>query len=451
MVASIFFYTWGEMQYAVMMLVSILINFIFGLIIDRAQTKTGAKLAVGIAVTVNLSLLIFFKYANFITDNLNLLLPSTGLPVIHLDKIHLPIGISFFTFHSISYLVDIYRKEAIAEKSVINLALYISFFPQLIAGPIIRYHDIAGQIIKRSLNSEQFVTGIRRFITGLGKKVLLANTLAHVADQIFAIEPSQLPFAVAWVGILAYSLQIYFDFSGYSDMAIGMAKMFGFEFLENFNYPYIATSIKDFWRRWHISLSNWFRDYVYIPLGGNRGSKWHTYLNLCIVFFLTGLWHGASWNFIVWGLMHGFMLLAERAGLEKFIGSLWKPLQHAYLLIFVSLAWVFFRSDSFTYSIGFIKALAGLNQSASSTYFLSLFVNREVLLVFILAITGSMPIVGMLKNKLLFETANMSLTERNGIVNIARMASYSSLLIVFILSTMSLVSGTYNPFIYFRF
>ncbi len=451
MLASLLFYVWGEMQYAAMMFISILINFSFGLMVDGAKTKQGARLAVGIAVSVNLLLLIFFKYGNFLADNMNVLLKAAGFGLLHLNPIHLPIGISFFTFHSISYIVDIYRKEAEAERSPVNLALYISFFPQLIAGPIIRYHDIADQIRSRLLNRDQFTTGIRRFITGLGKKVLIANTLAGVADQVFAIPANELHASVAWIGLLAYSLQIYFDFSGYSDMAIGMAKMFGFEFLENFNYPYIATSVKEFWRRWHISLSNWFRDYVYIPLGGNRAGGGRTYLHLLIVFFLTGLWHGASWNFIAWGMMHGALMLAERAGLEKLMQTWWKPVRHVYLLLFICLAWVFFRSGDFSYSLAFIKSLFGFGDAVSQRFFPGLYLNRQVILVFIVGILGSMPVIISGRNRLQLITGNWKPFFRIPFINTLQLISYAGLIIVFLLSTMTLVSGTYNPFIYFRF
>lgn len=291
LLASLVFYAWGGVSYSSILIISILANYLFGLLIS---TEKHTKLILGLGVGVNLLILMIFKYADFFVMNLNELFTNLHLEPIKQPNILLPIGISFFTFQAISYLVDIYRKEVVYQKNIINLALYISLFPQLIAGPIVRYHDIANQLIKRSFSINKFGEGVERFIIGLSKKGLLANNFAIVADEIMGSDFTDISTPTAWVGIVSYAFQIYFDFSGYSDMAIGLGKMFGFTFLENFNFPYISKSIKEFWRRWHISLSTWFKDYLYIPLGGNRVSNTRVYVNLLIVFTLTGLWHGAS-------------------------------------------------------------------------------------------------------------------------------------------------------------
>lgn len=307
LLASLIFYAWGEPQLVVLMMVSILVNWLAGKLIGRYERYKGGILAA--AVVVDLSLLGYFKYAGFLVNVVNGL---AGKAVIPVPDIRLPIGISFFTFQAISYVVDVYRGETQAQDRLVNTALYISFFPQLIAGPIVRYHDINLQLENRRISWEKVAAGFRRFIYGLSKKVLISNVLGACTDQIYALEPGQITGVMAWLAALCYMFQIYYDFSGYSDMAIGLGKMFGFDFPENFNYPYISHSVREFWRRWHISLSTWFREYVYIPLGGNRKGNRRTYVNLLIVFFLTGLWHGAGWNYILWGMYHGFFLVAER-------------------------------------------------------------------------------------------------------------------------------------------
>ncbi|MGB5708663.1 MAG: MBOAT family O-acyltransferase, partial [Arenicellales bacterium] len=318
LIVSLTFYAWGEGLFVGIMLLSIAMNYVFGLAIERGNARAG-RLWVGIAVMANLALLGVFKYANFLVENINTLFSSTGIQLITIDQIHLPIGISFFTFQAMSYVIEVHRRVMPAQTNLLNLGLYIALFPQLIAGPIVRYHDIAAQLKTRFVNAGQVAYGIERFVIGLGKKVLIANPMGAVADEIFALPPDSITATVAWTAVACYSLQIYFDFSGYSDMAIGLGRMFGFKFLENFNYPYISQSIQEFWRRWHISLSNWFRDFLYLPLGGNRRGPGRTYFNLLIVFLLCGLWHGASWNFVVWGLLHGSFLVLERIG---FLGVL---------------------------------------------------------------------------------------------------------------------------------
>jgi alginate O-acetyltransferase complex protein AlgI len=445
--ASLLFYAWGEGAYVVIMLLSMSLNYCFGVMIDRYQTRAGLILSV--AVASNLGALAFYKYSLFIVNNINSLILHLGAKPIEANSVHLPIGISFFTFHSISYLVDIYRKDASAQKNPINLALYISFFPQLIAGPIIRYHDIAAQLTKRPIFPEDVAVGIRRFIIGLGKKVLIANTLAIPADQIFSLPSTELTTGVAWLGIICYTLQIYFDFSGYSDMAIGMARMFGFRFLENFNYPYVSRSIQEFWRRWHISLSNWFRDYLYIPLGGNRVKPWRIYCNLVVVFFLCGLWHGASWNFVIWGMLHGIFLVLERLGLARFLDKRTPWLGHVYALLVVVIGWVFFRSEDLGGALIYLKTMAGFGSGAGMEYHVSLYLNHEVALVLILAMLGATPIKSFAKKALSgLDWTNASAYKPSHFLSVISVGYFAA---VFLVSMSYLAAGTYNPFIYFRF
>lgn len=401
-----------------------------------------SQASLGISVILNLSILGYYKYFNFFVDNFQ----SIGLlKEIDNSPIHLPIGISFFTFQSVSYLVDVYRRETEAQKNPLNLGLYISLFPQLVAGPIIRYHDIARQIVIRNIDSKKFAYGVKRFIIGLGKKVIIANSLALVADQSFAIPASDLPTAVAWLGIICYSLQIYFDFSGYSDMAIGLGKMCGFDFLENFNYPYISKSVQEFWRRWHISLSTWFRDYLYIPLGGSRKGMILTYRNLFIVFVATGLWHGASWNFLIWGLFHGAFMIFERLGLKNILEKTPVVVQHFYLLIIIVVGWVFFRSPDLSYAYSYLQSMFGWTNGKNFYPFVYL----ENYRVFIL-------ILGILFSTSIIKTIETNLkTLPSPIINIMKPLhkglSFFSIFAIFIYSIMELAQSSYNPFIYFRF
>lgn len=462
LIASLFFYTWGEGVYALLMILSILVNYFLGRIIGQVKQiekllppcsaatdfpnleKTYLLLAyqkkffLTIGVTFNLLLLGTFKYANFITNNINELLSLFHFSPFNLEPVHLPIGISFFTFHVLSYLIDIYRGVTPAQTSICNFGLYISLFPQLIAGPIIRYRDVADQFTTRTHSLELIAKGIQRFIYGLAKKVLIANPLGEVADGIFGLPISELTPELAWLGLFCYTLQIYFDFSGYSDMAIGLGKICGFHFLENFNYPYIAQSIQEFWRRWHISLSNWFRDYLYIPLGGNRVAPWRVYLNLLTVFFLCGLWHGASWNFVIWGLLHGFFLVLERIGASKVLAYLWQPLRHLYTLTVVLLGWVFFRTATLEQAYTYLSTLLGLHEATRTIYTPGMYLNTEVWLALITGIILSVPFYRVMETTsrrvILSETFYTILT--------------SGLLFT---CTLKIAAGTYNPFIYFRF
>lgn len=440
-VASLLFYAWGEGVYVAVMLLSLSLNYGFGILIHEFHHR--AKWILSVAVAVNLGMLAFFKYSVFLLQNLGALLAPLGISVGSVDPVHLPLGISFFTFHSISYLIDIYRKDAPAQKKPIDLALYISFFPQLIAGPIIRYHDISDQLSKRFVGIEDFALGIRRFIIGLGKKVILANTLAVPADQIFSLPAEHLTASLAWLGIVCYTLQIYFDFSGYSDMAIGLARLFGFHFLENFNYPYVSRTIQEFWRRWHISLSNWFRDYLYIPLGGNRVASWRIYFNLVTVFFLCGLWHGASWNFVIWGMIHGIFLVLERFGLAKFFADTAPWLGHVYALAVVMVGWVFFRADDLSGAVAYLKAMIGFGLGDGIEYHAGLYLTGEVALALVIAIFASMPLKLLLVK--LSWAAWRPASQVLPVINIGALA------LVFVVAMSYLAAGTYNPFIYFRF
>ena len=379
MIASLYFYASGENYYVLLLIACCLGNYIFAVLIYETPEELPAKILLFLGILINLSFLFIFKYANFFEQNSIFFLDrlGIGLPLQFL-QLALPIGISFYTFQAMSYLIDVYRKDVKANFNPFHIMLYISLFPQLIAGPIVRYIDVSSQIQKRKFDLNAFVYGIERFSLGLGKKMILANGVAFPVDSIFAIPANHLTFGLAWVGIIGYTLQIYFDFSGYSDMAIGLGHMLGFKFLENFNYPYIACSVTEFWRRWHISLSTWFRDYLYIPLGGNRVSSSRVAFNLIIVFGLCGLWHGASWNFVVWGLFHGLFLIFERQNRQYWLNNQ-KWWQHAYLLTVVMIGWIFFRSETLNYAVNYIKALFGFGQGEGIIYHLSLFMDNQYL------------------------------------------------------------------------
>jgi alginate O-acetyltransferase complex protein AlgI len=448
---SIVFYAWGEALFVFLMLGSTLMNYALGLWVDRESETACGKWAVGVAVALNIGLLAFFKYAGFVAHNLNLLLAWLQLGAIHLPSVRLPIGISFFTFHALSYVIDIYRRKSRAARNPADVALYIFFFPQLIAGPILRWSAMAPQFARRFVTRAGFVEGIRRFIGGLAKKMIVANTVAVPADQIFALSAPELSPMAAWFGALCYTLQIYFDFSGYSDMAVGLGKMFGFEFMENFNHPYIAQSIKDFWRRWHISLSSWFRDYLYFPLGGNRGSASRTCFNLILVFFLCGLWHGASWTFVVWGLYHGIFLVLERTRFGSWADSLPRSLRHAYVLCVVMVGWVLFRADSFPQALLFLKSMFALGGVAATHLPLKRYCTNQVICSVLLGIVFAMPFWAWLKSSLikLVEALPGFLQAPAQIIGFVLEPMLLTALLL--ISSAWLAGGTYNPFIYFRF
>tara|TARA_R110000737_G_scaffold68915_1_gene97225 strand:+ start:3078 stop:4463 length:1386 start_codon:yes stop_codon:yes gene_type:complete len=450
LLASLFFYAWGEVYYVFLMLFSIVINYSFGLMIDHIDHQKRKKIVLLFAVAANLAILISFKYINFIVDNLNVLLLNLEIKEISLMSIPLPIGISFFTFQAMSYVIDIYRKEAKVQKNIFDLALYIALFPQLIAGPIVRFHDVAEQIKHRIVTSALFFSGIQRFIYGLAKKMLIANPLGLVADNIFALPGGELTTGLAWLGIICYSLQIYFDFSGYSDMAIGLGRMFGFKFLENFNYPYISQSIQEFWRRWHISLSSWFRDYLYIPLGGNQKGALRTYINLMIVFVLCGLWHGASWNFLIWGVFHGAFLMAERAGLGLAISHLAQPLRHIYTIVVVMIGWVFFRAEDLPSSLNFLNKMF-IPTTENSIYSVASFLDIKVMATLVIAIIISLHLCSK-QNKAIISRLWLKNGEgKNSWALVYSALSISYLSCLFCACVIMVVSNSYNPFIYFRF
>lgn len=435
LLTSLLFYAWGEPYFVFIMILSIFANWCLGLLIDKyKENKLKSKIILVVMFIFNLLILGIFKYLNFFVENINNLFNTH----IVMQNIVLPIGISFFTFQAISYVIDIYKKDAKVQKNLLNMGLYISFFPQLIAGPIVRYKTIAEQIDERDENFEKFSQGVVRFIKGLAKKVLLSNSLALVADKTFGMIPQELSIILAWLGIISYSLQIYFDFNGYSDMAIGLAKMFGFELEENFNYPYISKSITEFWRRWHISLETWFRDYVYIPLGGSRVNTRRLILNLFIVWFLTGFWHGANWTFIAWGIFYFVLLIIEKTvklpqtSNNKVINFI----KHIYTLFFVMIGWVMFRSDSLGYAWQYIKAMFGMlgNKIYDNQTILYM---KEYGMYIILGILFSIPII----NK-------FAKIKNNIFIKVIRIIIMLSL---FYLSMSYIVKGTYNPFIYFNF
>ena len=430
--ASILFYAWGEPVFVLIMLGSIVINWAFGLAVQKnlEKNKSKAKLAVGLSVATDLAILFVFKYLTFILENFNLLFNKN----INTLNIALPIGISFFTFQAMSYVIDVYRGKGEAQKNPLNVALYISFFPQLIAGPIVRYETVADEIQNRRENIDDFCSGVYRFMLGLCKKVLIANNLATVADVAFG--NGDLSVAMAWLGVLAYTLQIYFDFSGYSEMAIGMGRMFGFHFLENFDYPYSSRTITEFWRRWHMSLGTWFRDYVYFPLGGSRvKSKARLVFNLFVVWSLTGIWHGANWTFLLWGLLY-FVLLT----IEKLTGLSKKPnwFGHIYTLLFVMLGWVLFRANNLTEAFRYIGVMFGVGSSGLyDSDFLMYISNFKFYLI--AGVLASFPILKKIKS---CKWVN---------IKIYHIISAVCLTVMFIVSLSFMIKGSYNPFIYFNF
>ena len=447
LISSLIFYAWGEIKYLLVMLVTILVNYILALVCaackERKQER-GARAAVIGTVIFSIGMLAFFKYSNFFLENINHTIGQMGGFRLSLLNIALPLGISFYTFQTLSYTIDVYRGEVKPQKNILTLATYVCLFPQLIAGPIVRYQTVAGELEHRQESTEQFGEGIRRFITGLGKKVLLANTAGSVFEMIQAMGDSQITVGLCWMASIAYSFQIYFDFSGYSDMAIGLGKMFGFQFLENFNYPYISRNITEFWRRWHISLSSWFRDYIYIPLGGSRKGKARTYCNLLIVWLLTGFWHGAAWNFVIWGLYFYVILMLEKTVLLKVCDKIPSVFQHLYSLFLINLSWVIFAHDSIGELGLVLKRMFGFGGiaiwSSGTTYYV-----LSYLVVFLIMALASTPLLSKL-----IDSGKKKMPERAGKI-LGITAEVIGLVFVFILATSSLASDAFNPFLYFRF
>lgn len=437
LIGSLIFYAWGEPVYIFLMVFSILFNYISGLDIARNLKSTKAKQSLVFNVTVNLLILGFFKYEGFLLGSINAVLPVD----IPFRELPLPIGISFYTFQILSYIIDVYRGEVEVQKNLLDFAVYVTMFPQLIAGPIVQYADIDRQLHVRKETIENFGEGVLFFIRGLSKKVLLANTIGMVFDKVFYMDAGKVSVLSAWLGCAAYTFQIYFDFSGYSDMAIGLGKMFGFEFKKNFFYPYVSKSVTEFWRRWHISLGTWFRDYVYIPLGGNRVSKGKHIRNIMVVWMLTGLWHGAAWNFVMWGLYYGVLLLIEKYALAKVLEKLPSAVSHIYCLLLVMVGWVFFFSPTLGSAVDYLKLMVGIGGHG--------FIDKQGLYIlmtngwmWIMLVIGSTPVVHDFYERFIYSGG---LSKMKTAVNSVVYAG------MFILCIAYLVTESYNPFLYFRF
>jgi alginate O-acetyltransferase complex protein AlgI len=439
LIFSLLFYAWGEPGYVALMVGSIAVNYGLGLAIEAARPTGRDRWVVGAGLALNLLPLIFFKYGAFIVHNVDAVLQRPGAG--QQWNILLPLGISFYTFHSMSYLIDVYRRDTVAERRFLDLAVYISMFPQLVSGPIIRYKTIANDLHHPIIDVEHTYRGIRLFIVGLAQKVLIANTVAVPADLVFDLPAQRLSTIDAWIGIVSYTLQIYYDFNGYSTMAIGLGLILGYRFPQNFNDPYISGSITEFWRRWHMTLSQWFRDYVYIPLGGNRKQSWRTYANLLIVFLLCGVWHGAAWTFVVWGLYHGFFLIIERAGFGAALHRLPRMLQIGYAMMVVMVGWVLFRADNFTQAWRYLGAMAGFGSGYAMGLPAARLLHNDVLLAMLAGIAlagpGLSPVGRWLNRRL-----------PSGVQGLVGAAVALMMLIA---ALLSLAAGTYNPFIYFRF
>lgn len=426
LIFSLIFYTFGEPKYIFIMIFSTIVDYIHALIIDKYRNTLKAKIALISSIIVNLSLLGFFKYSNFFISIINSIF-SANLDSLNLT---LPIGISFYTFQTMSYTIDVYKNEAKPQKNILNLATFITLFPQLVAGPIVRYVDIAKQLDTRNSDIDKIYNGIYRFIIGLSKKILLANNLGIIWSSIKISQYRELSILTSWLGIICFSLQIYFDFSGYSDMAIGLGKIFGFDFLENFNFPYISKSITEFWRRWHISLGLWFRDYVYIPLGGNKVSKLKWFRNIFIVWFLTGLWHGASFNFILWGLYFGFILILEKLFILNILNKLPNFFKHTYTLLLVIIGFVFFEIENLKDIFNYFNAMFNLNNKFIDSTFIY-YLTPNITLI-IISIISSTPLIKNILDKNIY-------------------IRFIFIILGFILSVSFLVDSSFNPFLYFRF
>lgn len=438
LIVSLIFYAWGEPVYVFLMLFSIVFNYISGIEIHKYREDDNQKFlrfSFWFTVAVNLAILGFFKYYGFLLDNINAILP-VDIPY---RELALPVGISFYTFQTLSYIIDVYKGEVPVQKNFINFGTYVTMFPQLIAGPIVRYADIDAQLAQRQLSLYKFGQGVAWFLRGLGKKVLLANNIGMTFDAIVAIAPDERSVLTAWIGCLAYAMQIYFDFSGYSDMAVGLGKMFGFEFVRNFNYPYVSKSITDFWRRWHISLSTWFREYVYIPLGGNRVSRLKHVRNILVVWMLTGFWHGAAWNFMFWGLYYGLLLLLEKYFLAPKLQKLPDIVQQIYSFVLVLLGWVLFFSSSLTDALAYLGNMFGIGGhgfiDSTGLYYLA-----GNLILLVICFFCATPFVWKRFRKLALKPGNSP--------SIGAVVVYTA---IFVFSIAYLVNATYNPFLYFRF
>lgn len=440
LLVSLVFYAWGEPVYVVLMIVSILISWSGGLAVDhflRAGNEKGARISLGVSVAAGLSLLGFFKYADFVLRTINQAAGS-DIPLLRLA---LPIGISFYTFQTISYIIDVYRGTASVQANIISYGAYVTMFPQLIAGPIVQYKTIDRQLRSRHESSEEFADGVMRFMIGLGKKVLLANNAGVLWDSIRVMDTGNLPVLTAWIGIAAYTFQIYFDFSGYSDMAIGLGHMFGFRFLENFDHPYLSKSATEFWRRWHISLGTWFREYVYIPLGGNRVGRFGLIRNTMIVWLLTGIWHGADWNFMLWGLYYGILLMLEKLVYGRALEKLPSVLRHVYCMFVVMIGWYLFSFNEISGGYGYLAALFGGGGSFMDRGSIYQLYSNAVLLIILIIGSTTLPIRAA--------SAVLKKVRRSNTATVVLRGAFT--VCVFMLSVAYLVSASYNPFLYFRF
>jgi alginate O-acetyltransferase complex protein AlgI len=462
--ASLFFYAWIEGPFVFVLLIALAANYLFSILIDRCQQSSTRLLSLATTITTNLALLCVFKYLKPIAEHLNPVLHHLGIGSITVKTLHFPLGISFFTFQAIAYAIDIYRQEYEPQRNPVKFSLFMALFPKISAGPIIRYPEVEQALARPLVSLDDGAYGARRFIIGLGKKLIIADTLAKTADQIFAIPATDLTSGLAWLGIVCYTLQIYFDFSGYTDMAIGLGRMFGFRFRENFDYPYIARSLTEFWRRWHISLSTWFKDYLFIPLSyalmtqsvrkkiieGRYKTNYRSLFSIFVVFTLCGWWHGASFNFIIWGMLHGLVLALESWKLSKLLKKAWQPLSHAYLLLVIMLGWVFFRSATLSGALAYLQAMAGFGSGTGLNYHPALYFNPELLAALTISIIGSMPIAGWSLAWLDRQTGSPAAGAAT------RAAASYALQTVFVtavllLSLLSVAGSTYKPFIYNRF
>ena len=441
--ASVIFYAWGEPKYFLIMMLVVAVNYFGALVLDRFPSLR--QQCIIVTILIDFSVLGYFKYTNFLIENLGRHLNHT----FDMIQVAMPIGISFYIFQSVSYLIDVYRREIPAQRDFYKLFLYIALFPQMIAGPILKYHDVAHQIDHRDFDFEHFAYGIKRFIIGLAKKMLIANIMGSVANRIFETNGFNYPFWMTWIGAIAYTFQIYYDFSGYSDMAIGLGAAFGFRFPENFNYPYISRTVTEFWRRWHISLSSWFKEYLYIPMGGNRVSTGRNIFNLFVVFLATGVWHGASWNFVIWGLWHGFFIIFEKlTGLhKKELGFFRRCCCHVYTIFVFLFGWVLFRANSLSDACLYLKRMIGLDRDSQILLHWVMYLNYEELAVFGIAILCSFPLFRKIIEAP--EPDDKDFAARQKCWKVIPVNIW--LIVLFLLAVTKIATKTYNPFIYFRF
>lgn len=453
LIASLLFYSWGEFHYTALLIISIIFNYLCGILIDRNKMRTGSPFFLYLGIAGNIGILCFFKYSAFLISSFNPFLNIIGFNSIHVPDIHLPLGISFFSFQAITYLVDTFRGYTRVQRNILDLALYISFFPQLIAGPIVRYLEIAKALKQRIISLSDVTEGIERFVIGFAKKLIIADTLAVPVDKIFSLSPSELTSPLAFFGAFCFSLQIFFDFSGYSDMAIGLGRIFGFRFPENFNYPYISKSIREFWHRWHMTLSRFFRDYLYIPIGGNRFGSTRTCINLFIVFLLCGLWHGANWTYVLWGFFHGMFLILERTRFAKIINIFPDYMRHIYVLLIVFLGWIIFRSPSIHFAMLYMKSLFSINGWNQPFVQLTGIANNYEIFIALVGCIWSVPVLQYLeKRSLKINYLSRSPVESQKLFSQARSIGYAFIMgILFFISFGTMSGQTYKAFIYFRF